>query len=36
VDLGFILGGEETTLGIVSRIEVREAMIEFPVIVWSQ
>ncbi len=33
VDLGLILGGEATTLGMVSRMEVREAMMELPVIV---
>lgn len=36
VDLGFILGGEATTLVIVSRMEVREAMMELPVMVVSQ
>lgn len=36
VDLGFIFGGETTTLGSVSRIDVRDAMIELPVMVVSQ
>jgi hypothetical protein len=36
VDFGLIFGGEETTFGIVSRIEVRDAMIELPVMVVSQ
>ncbi len=36
VDLGLILGGEITTLGSVSRMDVRDAKIEFPVIVVSQ
>jgi hypothetical protein len=36
VDLGLIFGGEMTTLGNVSRIDVRDAMIELPVMVVSQ
>lgn len=36
VDLGLIFGGEATTLGMVSRIDVREAMIGLPVMVVSQ
>ena len=36
VRLALILGGEATTLGSVSRIDVREGMIAFPVIVVSQ
>lgn len=36
VDLGLIFGGEETTLGIVSRIEVLDAMMKLPVMVVSQ
>jgi hypothetical protein len=36
VDLGLIFGGETTTFGSVSRIDVRDAMIEFPVTVLSQ
>jgi len=36
VDFGLILGGERMILGIVSRIEVREAMMALPVIVVSQ
>jgi len=36
VDLGLIFGGELTTLGSVSRIDVRDASIEFPVSVLSQ
>lgn len=36
VDLGLIFGGEMTTLGSVSRMDVRDAMIELPVTVLSQ
>jgi hypothetical protein len=36
VRLALILGGEDTTLGRVSRIDVREGMMAFPVIVVSQ
>jgi hypothetical protein len=36
VDLGLIFGGETTTFGSVSRIDVRDAMIELPVMVLSQ
>jgi hypothetical protein len=36
VDLGLIVGGEATTLRIVSKIEVRDAIIGFPVSVVSQ
>jgi hypothetical protein len=36
VDLGLIFGGELTTLGSVSRIDVRDAVIELPVAVLSQ
>merc|ERR1712093_862381 len=36
VGLGLILGGEATTFGIVSRMDVRDAMMELPVIVVSQ
>ena len=36
VNLGWSLGGEAVTLVRVSRIEVREGTIKFPVLVWSQ
>lgn len=36
VDLYLIFDGEETTFGIVSRMEVREAIMKLPVIVVSQ
>lgn len=36
VDLGAILGGEAMTLGMVSRMEVREGTIGLPVMVVSQ
>jgi hypothetical protein len=36
VDLGLIVGGEATTLRIVSKIEVRDAIIGLPVSVVSQ
>lgn len=36
VDLGWILGGEETTFDSVSRMEVREGMMKAPEVVVSQ
>jgi len=36
VDLGAIFGGEAMTLGMVSRMEVREGTIGLPVMVVSQ
>ncbi len=36
VDLGWILGGEATTLDRVSRIEVREGIMKAPEVVVSQ
>lgn len=36
VRLALILGGDETTLGRVSRMEVREGTMAFPVMVVSQ
>jgi hypothetical protein len=36
VRFALILGGEATTLGSVSRMDVRDGMIAFPVIVLSQ
>lgn len=36
VDFGLIFGGEETTFGIVSRMEVLDAMMKLPVMVVSQ
>lgn len=36
VNFGLILGGCAVTLLMVSNIEVREGMIELPVLVWSQ
>ncbi len=36
VDFGLIFGGELTTLGSVSSIDVRDARIELPVSVLSQ
>jgi hypothetical protein len=36
VDLGLIVGGEATTFRIVSKIEVRDAIIGLPVSVVSQ
>lgn len=36
VDFGLRTGGEEMTFGMVSRIEVRDAIMLLPVMVWSQ
>lgn len=36
VSLGLIFGGDCVTLLMVSRIEVLEGRMEFPVMVWSQ
>jgi hypothetical protein len=36
VDLGWILGGEETTLESVSRMDVREGIMKAPEVVVSQ
>jgi hypothetical protein len=36
VSFGLIFGGDATTFGIVSRIDVRDGMMKFPVMVVSQ